>query len=303
MYPRALRKTSYILHALSELVPKPSTGAPISYFALDLEERELKRTLSELHMSDLGPILSGKVETRGLLGTYESGLQFITHGGLSVDERVNDNPEDGFKGNTRKRTASESSSDSTLTSSSTEATSVSISEQPTLHLMFLGSSIGNFPTGKDAEFLRPFPLRPGSGDTFLLGLSHDTKREDIELSYNDPEGHTRKFIMNGLRSAGNALGDSDLFNLDNWEYVNWYDEDKRSCSTSYNLASANDAVQGFTRRTTSVCALTKFNFRAPTGRLSSLRVNWSTLKSPGRRVDQCHFPYLSSSDHVANLVL
>ena len=284
LYLRALRKTSYFLRALSEIVPNSFIGAPISYFALDVEERELKHTLSELHMSDLGPILSGKVETRGLLGTYESGLRFITHGGLLVDGRVNGSPEGRSKGNTRKQNASEGSSDSTPTNSSTGATSMSISEQLTLHLIFLGSSIGNFPAGKDAEFLRQFPLRPG--DTFLLGLSHDTKCEDIELSYNDPKGHNREFIMNALRSAGNALGNSDLFNLNNWEYVNWYNEDERSCLTGYKLASVNDAIQGFTGHTTSAYTLTKSNFQAPTGRLSFLKVNWSILESPGRRADQ-----------------
>lgn len=270
--PRALRKTSYILRALSELVPKPSPVAPISYFALDLEERELKRTLSELNLSDLGPVLSGKVETQGLLGTYESGLRFITDGGLSIAEREDVNLECAVKA--RERNDSTSSSESTSTSSSTEATSLSTTDQPPLHLMFLGSSIGNFATGEDANFIRPFPLRPASGDTFLLGLSHDTKREDIELAYNDPKGHTKDFIMNGLSATGSALGDSDLFDRDNWEYVNWYNEDERSCFRTLALGFHLILLsQGFTRHTTSVCVLTKSNFRAPSGRSSSSKAS------------------------------
>ncbi|KAL4081230.1 hypothetical protein J3A83DRAFT_4427124 [Scleroderma citrinum] len=247
----ALRKTSYILRALSELVPRPRVAPPISYFALDLEERELERTLTELKMSELGPLLSGKVETKGLLGTYESGLQFITDGGLSIVEREDDNVECGYRADTHKCNTSSSSSESTLASSDTDGTSISTPDHPTLHLLFLGSSIGNFATGKDAEFVRAFPLRPDYGDTFLLGLSHEAKPEDIELAYNDPKGHTRDFIMNGLKAAGNALGDPDLFDLDNWEYVNRYNEDKRVheayykcvCSHEVQIPGSNQIVQ------------------------------------------------------------
>lgn len=303
-YPRALRKTSYILRALSELVPKPSLVAPISYFALDLEERELKRTLSELNLSDLGPVLSGKVETQGLLGTYESGLRFIADGGLSIVEREDVNLECSVKANTRERNHSTSSSESTSTSSSTEATSLSTADQPPLHLMFLGSSIGNFATGEDAAFIRSFPLRPASGDTFLLGLSHDTKREDIELAYNDPKGHTKDFIMNGLSATGNALGDSDLFDLDNWEYVNWYNEDERSCFRRLQIGSwhpFNTPVQEFTRHTASACVLTKSNFQAPSGRSSSSKASSSILKSLRRRVNSCQLLHPTNSRRYCKL--
>ncbi|KAI6016236.1 hypothetical protein EDC04DRAFT_2903331 [Pisolithus marmoratus] len=224
----SLRKTSHILRAASELVPKPSPIPPVTYFALDLEERELRRTLTELNMSEIGSALAGKVETMGLLGTYDSGLRFITDGGLpTFDEEEEEfhSPIQDREMSTRARNASSSSSDSTTAES--DLTSPSSPAQPPVHLMFLGSSLGNFEPGEDAQFLRSFPLRPGSGDTLLLGLSHHTNPEDIEVAYNDPGGHTREFIMNGLKAAGNALGDPHLFDLDNWEYVNKYNEAER----------------------------------------------------------------------------
>src|SRR5882762_2260937 len=56
--------------------------APITYYALDLEERELSRTLEQLSASSTGSELKGKVETRGMWGTYDGGLKFIDEGGL-----------------------------------------------------------------------------------------------------------------------------------------------------------------------------------------------------------------------------
>jgi uncharacterized SAM-dependent methyltransferase len=58
-------------------------------------------------------------------------------------------------------------------------------------------------------------------------LDHDNDRKDIELAYNDPQGHTRNFILNGLKTAGRALGDESIFAEQNWEYVNTYNESKR----------------------------------------------------------------------------
>lgn len=94
---------------------------------------------------------------------------------------------------------------------------------PPLHIMFLGSSLGNFARPDAASFLKSLPLRPGSGDTLLLGLDHDNDKTLIENAYNDREGFTKKFIFNGLKVAGRALGDEDMFDQEKWEYVNRYD--------------------------------------------------------------------------------
>lgn len=75
--------------------------------------------------------------------------------------------------------------------------------------------------------MRSLPLRAGSEDTLLLGLDHHNEQQKILTAYNDPKGYTRKFIMNGLKAAGKALGDESLFDEDNWEYVNTYDVNER----------------------------------------------------------------------------
>jgi len=207
---RSLRKTLHLLRALSDMLPTSSPVSPVTYFALDLDGNELRRTLTEVQNSDIGPFLSGKVETKGLWGTYENGFEFILAGGL---------------GSSDKRGGSTPLSQAT---SGANTISTTCSGQPPIHFFFLGSTIGSFHRGDDAQFLRNIPLRPG--DTLLLALSHDNKREEFERAYNDPKGLNRAFTMNGLDAAGKALGIPGLFGHDNWDSFKRYNDDKRMSS-------------------------------------------------------------------------
>ena len=125
--------------------------------------------------------------TKGMWGTYDDGIKFIRNGGLDNIDTL----EEGLR--------------------------------PPLHIMFLGSSLGSFSRSDAASFLKSLPLRPGYGDTLLLGLDHDNDKQLIELAYNDPRGYTKRFIFNGLKAAGRALGDERMFDEEKWEYVNYYD--------------------------------------------------------------------------------
>jgi hypothetical protein len=49
---------------------------------LDLEQRELERSLDEITKSDIGQQLTGKVATKGMWGTYDDGLKFLRNDGL-----------------------------------------------------------------------------------------------------------------------------------------------------------------------------------------------------------------------------
>ncbi|OCH92651.1 hypothetical protein OBBRIDRAFT_791097 [Obba rivulosa] len=239
----SLRKTSHILRALSGLVPTTSSPAPVNYFALDLEKRELDRTLSELSKSEVGRIIHRKVSTKGMCGTYDDGLQFIQEGGLgsldggdrlayevSASYKLNKPPRNaspsGSSGSSRTRT-SDTETDTDMTSPSTPD-----ARQP-LHILFLGSSLGNFERGEDVKFLRSLPIRPGSGDTLLLGLDQDNEKSKIEIAYDDPKGITKKFIMNGLKAAGRLMGDENLFDQTKWEYVGRYNEELRRHEAYY----------------------------------------------------------------------
>lgn len=207
----------------------------MSYYALDLEKNELKRTLGELADSDLGPELSGRVSTKGMWGTYDGGLKFVQEGGLRGRGSV-----DGLAARARSLSA-ESGSDA-LSGSITSLSRASEDTAPStpggaaldepMHVMFLGSSLGNFQRGADADFLRSLPLRAGAGDTLLLGMDHGRNKAQIEAAYNDRHGITARFILNGLKGAGRILGDEALFD-GAFEYSARYNEDLRRHEAFY----------------------------------------------------------------------
>lgn len=114
----------------------------MSYYALDLERRELERTLNELS-DTIGPQLTGKMEASALWGTFDDGIKFIREGGLMTGGKE-------------------------LSAGHAEATT---SAWPPLHILFLGTTLGNFTRSEAVEFLKSLPLRAGQGDTLLLGAS------------------------------------------------------------------------------------------------------------------------------------
>lgn len=192
---------------MSNLVGEQRATPPITYYALDLEKAELERTLSELAASDVGLHLQAKVATKGMWGTYDGGLKFIQEGGLhgrnAASQVTVETPTLDCLRDMSPVSYRDSSSESACTRSSENGSDVMTAPstpdtpQTPLHVMFLGSSLGNFPRGEDSNFLRGLPLRPGSGDTLLLGLDHDNDPAEIELAYNDSLGITRKFTMEG----------------------------------------------------------------------------------------------------------
>lgn len=206
----------------------------MTYYALDLEKRELDRTLNELDHSELGSELKGKVATKGLCATYDDGLEFIHDGGLQGCHTSANLPT-GEQYRIERLARERDASPSTVTSSrsgdtDTDATPPSTpgADRPPCHLLFLGSSLGNFARGEDVTFLKNLPLQPGSGNTLLLGLDHDNEKEKIEAAYDDRKGVTREFIMNGLTVAGRTLGDEGLFEENKWEYVGKYNCELRA---------------------------------------------------------------------------
>ncbi|KAJ3565282.1 hypothetical protein NP233_g7732 [Leucocoprinus birnbaumii] len=228
----ALRKTSHILSALARSVSNECLQTPITYYALDLEQKELERTLRQIQESEIGNLLQGKVITRGICGTYDDGLKYISEGGLhslvanAESSRLFDSVNKTERAMSPTSTHSSTSEGQDTFVTDTPPSSPGTSSPP-LHIMFLGSSIGNFSRSGAIEFLRGLPLRAGSGDTLLIGLDHDNDPARIERAYDDSHGHTENFIKNGLRAAGRVLGDENLFAKENWEYVSQYDTDNR----------------------------------------------------------------------------
>ena len=147
------------------------------------------------------------VATKGMWGTYDGGLKFIQEGGIHGRDVVSQilTEDLTFESLRDMSPVSYRDSESAGTRSSENGSGSDVTTTPStpdmphtpLHILFLGSSLGNFPRGDDANFLRGLPLRPGSGDTLLLGLDHDNDPTEIVRAYNDSLGITRRFIMQG----------------------------------------------------------------------------------------------------------
>jgi L-histidine Nalpha-methyltransferase / hercynylcysteine S-oxide synthase len=180
--------------------------------------------------------MEGKVDARGLWGTFEGGFRFAAEGGLRGRE------------DTRAAAAALRSRSLSSGSATTQLSPVPSSEEDSietapstpdaaildipLHVLFLGSSLGMFQRGEDVAFLNALPLRAGKGDTLLIGIDHCTDGVRIKRAYNDKAGITCRFVLNGLKGAGRALGDESLFPPEKWEYVGRYNVEERASLSS-----------------------------------------------------------------------
>ncbi|KAF7972559.1 hypothetical protein HWV62_17674 [Athelia sp. TMB] len=235
-------------------------------------------------MSDIGSTVKGKVDAKGMLGplslieaisrsidtsntgTYDDGLKYIAAGGLkNTNEPARPSlhttgsyqlPQAQPRDLSPDSTSSSNSHSVDTHSNDTSYTSPSTpdSVDPPLHIMFLGPSLGNFDREGGTAFLRPLPLRAGHGDTLLIGLDHDNDAAKIELAYDDPKGHTRNFIMNGLKAAGSTLGDENMFDEGKWEYVGKYNKEERRHEAYYKSRSNQEVAIPDTKETISFLA-------------------------------------------------
>jgi L-histidine Nalpha-methyltransferase / hercynylcysteine S-oxide synthase len=241
-----MRKTSHILQALSRHISAPASASsppPVTYFALDLEKRELERTLGLLAVSEVGQDLEGKVKTLGLCATYDIGLEYVEGSRIQDPHRRHWGPP-----SPKELFPTLSSPSSNFGATAATPLTSKIAPFP-LHILFLGSTLGNLTRSKALKFLRSLPLHPGSHDTLLLGLDRDNGLEKTRAAYDDPAGHTRRFILNGLRSAGRVLGDEKMFDEDKWEYVGLYNAEKRGSITPLHSLSSTvlqDAMRHIT---------------------------------------------------------
>ncbi|KAJ7268383.1 hypothetical protein C8J57DRAFT_1067116 [Mycena rebaudengoi] len=178
------------MHRYSGSVPRNELIAPVSYFALDLHERELQRTLGSMVDSDAGKDLEGKIELRGLCPTYEEGLNFAA------------------------------ASDALITFPKPHNSGGATDLAAPMHLIFPRSTLGNLSRDDSVCFLKALPLRPGLNDTLLVGMEHDNEKDVIEAAYKDAGGYMRQVQMNGLKGAGRALGDENMFDETHWKYGN-----------------------------------------------------------------------------------
>jgi EasF-like predicted methyltransferase len=87
-------------------------------------------------------------------------------------------------------------------------------------VLWLGSSLANMDREDSAAFLQRFPMNPG--DTWVIGIDRRNDPFKVWRAYNDSQGVTRDFELNGLLNANRIMG-SQEFKEGEWEYVGEYD--------------------------------------------------------------------------------
>ena len=89
-------------------------------------------------------------------------------------------------------------------------------------ILSLGSSIGNFTRSEAVDFLKGFAGVLGAKDTMLIGLDACQDSSRVFHAYNDREGKTHEFVLNGLLHANRLMG-RDIFSKEDWKVIGEYD--------------------------------------------------------------------------------
>ena len=117
-----------------------------------------------------------------------------------------------------------------------------VNQSKPLCIMTMGSSLGNFRRDEAAEFLRNFANVISATDMLLVGL--DACQDDLQVfhAYNDKEGKTHDFILNGLTSINNITG-KRMFDPGDWAVVGKYNCTKQ-CHQAFYRAKRSIFVEG-----------------------------------------------------------
>ena len=90
-------------------------------------------------------------------------------------------------------------------------------------ILWMGSSIGNIDRTEAAEFLKGFSDVLRDQDAMLIGIDACQESDKVYHAYNDKQGTTHEFILNGLVHANKLMG-KEVFKRDDWKVIGEYDE-------------------------------------------------------------------------------
>ena len=117
-------------------------------------------------------------------------------------------------------------------------------EQKPTAVLSLGSSVGNFTRADAAIFLANFAAHLRNDDILILGIDSCRDVEKVYHAYNDKEGLTHKFILNGLSQANKVLGEK-YFDLSDWKVVGKFNVEK-GCHQAFLTPTKDVLLPGFT---------------------------------------------------------
>ncbi|GAA5982534.1 hypothetical protein JCM10908_006688 [Rhodotorula pacifica] len=237
----SLDKTRHLLRSMAKLLQSGGDGSrgssplqSIDYKALDLEAASLYSTLSSLASVEgdcVTTSLEGQPGTRrrvsvsGLHATYDEGLAFLkaqqdAGSPQSVFSDLPDLPTSPKSVAATLASVIEDENDEGQASEAANGDRAGQAGRRATSIMWLGSSCGNYTREEAVQFLRNIDLR--EGDTMLIGIDGCADGPRIETAYNDPQGVTRAFILEGIDVAGRTLGGAaaDVLKQENFDYVN-----------------------------------------------------------------------------------
>ncbi|GAA6017455.1 hypothetical protein JCM10207_008231 [Rhodosporidiobolus poonsookiae] len=224
----SLDKTRHLLRSMAKLL-QPQNGQlegpmkAIDYKALDLEAASLRSTLSSLAKVEGDCVTTSlepqggrrRVSVSGLHATYDEGLAFLK----SQQQAGADKLVSPFSSPESLPNSLPPVDEDSPVLAPVDAPSPTSDKRKT-SILWLGSSIGNFTREEAVEFLKGIQL--GEGDTMLIGVDGCADGPRIKTAYNDPQGVTEAFILEGVDVAGRTLGGEaeEVLKQSNFEYVN-----------------------------------------------------------------------------------
>ena len=91
-------------------------------------------------------------------------------------------------------------------------------------ILWMGSSVGNLTRPEAVDFMKGFSQVLRGQDVMLIGVDACQDKGKIYHAYNDREGKTHEFDLNGLAHANRLVG-KKVFNRSDWKIIGEYDED------------------------------------------------------------------------------
>lgn len=89
-------------------------------------------------------------------------------------------------------------------------------------VLWLGSSVGNFSREDAGSFLNNFQNGLQPGDSMIVGIDACKEPERVYHAYNDCEGVTHQFVLNGLEHA-NEIMETEAFDMAKWKVIGEFD--------------------------------------------------------------------------------
>ncbi|KAG0283315.1 hypothetical protein BGZ96_012324 [Linnemannia gamsii] len=108
-------------------------------------------------------------------------------------------------------------------------------------LLWLGSSIGNLTREEANEFIASYRKTLNVGDNWIIGIDRRNNAQDITIAYNDPQGVTRDFVMNGLDHINVLLG-QDFIDRQKFRYFAQYNVEVGRHEAYYQVKEAHELV-------------------------------------------------------------